>query len=68
MGFAAPKGVPEYLPPESATYLAVRDALVRPAVPRLAVAACLVGVLPVARAERARRPAARARGAAAVPA
>ncbi|WP_310963260.1 histidine--tRNA ligase [Nocardioides terrisoli] len=29
---AAPKGVPEYLPPESATWLAVREALSRPAV------------------------------------
>jgi histidyl-tRNA synthetase len=28
---AAPKGVPEYLPPESATFLAVRDALATPA-------------------------------------
>ncbi len=29
---AAPKGVPEYLPPDSATWLAVRDALARPAI------------------------------------
>ncbi|CUR54701.1 Histidyl-tRNA synthetase [metagenome] len=29
---AAPKGVPEYLPPDSATWLAVHDALARPAV------------------------------------
>jgi histidyl-tRNA synthetase len=29
---AAPKGVPEYLPPDSAAFLAVRDALTRPAV------------------------------------
>lgn len=29
---AAPKGVPEYLPPESAAWLAIRDALARPAV------------------------------------
>ena len=29
---AAPKGVPEYLPPDSGTWLAVREALARPAV------------------------------------
>jgi len=29
---AAPKGVPEYLPPDSAAFLAIRDALTRPAV------------------------------------
>ncbi|MGN0065713.1 MAG: histidine--tRNA ligase, partial [Nocardioides sp.] len=29
---SAPKGVPEYLPPESGTWLAVREALARPAV------------------------------------
>ncbi len=29
---SAPKGVPEYLPPDSATFLAVRDALTGPAV------------------------------------
>jgi histidyl-tRNA synthetase len=29
---AAPKGVPEYLPPDSAGFLAIRDALTRPAV------------------------------------
>jgi histidyl-tRNA synthetase len=29
--FAAPKGVPEYLPPDSAQFLAVRQALARPA-------------------------------------
>ncbi|WP_122817773.1 histidine--tRNA ligase [Nocardioides pantholopis] len=29
---AAPKGVPEYLPPESGAWLAVKDALARPAV------------------------------------
>ncbi|HET6653454.1 MAG TPA: histidine--tRNA ligase [Nocardioides sp.] len=29
---AAPKGVPEYLPPDSAAFLAIREALTRPAV------------------------------------
>ena len=29
--FSAPKGVPEYLPPESASFLAVRDTLAEPA-------------------------------------
>src|SRR5688500_1950034 len=29
--FQAPKGVPEYYPPESAAFLAVREALVAPA-------------------------------------
>ena len=31
MAFQAPKGVPEYLPPDSAAFLAVREALVAPA-------------------------------------
>ncbi|MEO6205941.1 MAG: ATP phosphoribosyltransferase regulatory subunit, partial [Mycobacteriales bacterium] len=31
MAFQAPKGVPEYLPPDSAAFLAVRDALAAPA-------------------------------------
>lgn len=30
-GFTAPKGIPEYLPPRSADFLAVRDALAAPA-------------------------------------
>ena len=29
--FTAPKGVPEYLPPDSAGFLAVREALAAPA-------------------------------------
>jgi histidyl-tRNA synthetase len=30
--FSAPKGVPEYLPPESASFLAVRNTLAEPAI------------------------------------